>query len=118
MSTFAVKNAAAFRHELREFGEVVTYCPRNGRARAITAIVDRNPVEAVDESGAASPSPYSVVKVLEDCEDATYGGIDPAELDSGVDKLSYEARKGRKPELRTIRKPIEQGEGVMWLEVR
>ncbi len=71
------------------FGESVTYYPKGGGSRGITAIVDRNPVAGLNGVPHGN-TPKMVVSVKNDADD----GISSSELETGGDKIALAVRLG------------------------
>jgi hypothetical protein len=93
-------------------GEAVTYNPAS-TARAINAIVHRNPIEALPET----PDLVGIAFVVKVIDDDTLG-ISAAELNKGSDTISVAVREGGTPETRQITRLIESGGGMLTLGVR
>ena len=74
---------------LEQFGESITYLPRSGGARPITAIIDRDPPAVLDVAG-NSLFPLANIRVYNSCR----SGISSKELDSGKDEIEMLIRIG------------------------
>jgi hypothetical protein len=61
---------------LEQFGESITYLPRSGGARPITAIIDRDPPAVLDVSG-NSIFPLANIRVYNSCR----SGISSKEIE-------------------------------------
>jgi len=112
MSTFDSQFAASSRPALQEFfGEAVTYVPRTGATRAITAVwIERDQRQGVAElPDSIAPSVRIAVE-----DDATTG-ISQAELDLGGDRITYTYEGESKT--RPIQSPPIVRGGVIVLEV-
>jgi hypothetical protein len=102
---------------LTEHGETVTYRPANSLHREITALVQRQDVQAVDAvDGLAAP--LLMVEALSDPDDEDYGGIDPANVDPGGDKIQFAARKGTAAKLWAIEEVLPTDGGVTRVRLR
>lgn len=99
--------------QLRQFAETVVYRPKAGTARAITAIVDRNPPEAANEAGAMNQNRF-VVCVKDDELD----GVGIRELNTGGDAFDIEKRRGEAASTMYVSKLLNQDGGYLELEVR
>jgi len=95
------------------FGETVSYTPRGGVARNITAVVDREPIQPLPESPQGL-RPNVIVWVD---NDATTG-IDVTTLDTGGDTMSFPKRIGDTASTWSILKLVSQDNGMLQLEVR
>jgi len=98
---------------LEVFGESVTYYPRAGGSRSITAIVNRERPETVD----GAPHGSAPLLIIEVANDSTTG-ISSDEIDLGGDKVKLAVRIGKTTQQRVIRKILSQDEGMMKLELR
>mgnify|MGYP007100062069 FL=1 len=101
---------------MAEMGERVVYRPLNGKPRTITAIVDRNPPEAV--SGTEAPTFNYTVTVIADMQAATYGGIEAIEIDTGGDKIDLAPRRGNPVASRQVAVVLESDSVALVLGVR
>lgn len=98
---------------LDRFGEPVVYRPRSGRARTITAIVDRNPPETLANAENAVSQAF-VVMVANDDQD----GIPSRLLDTGGDAIDVSDRTGEAVRTRRIVRLVDDVGGMLTLEVR
>lgn len=96
------------------FAEAVIYTPRNGTARTINAIVDRNPPALATSPG--DPMPLMTVSVA---NNATTG-ISSAELDVGGDTITVAYRIGRTAKSYQIHLPdgVTHDRAILNLELR
>lgn len=94
------------------FGEAITYTKSSGATRAITGIVNRNPVSPVPEA-MDTARPLFHVTVL---NNATTG-ILFTELDLGGDKLSFPNRIGEAAQSHHLSKIADQCPDAMVLEI-
>jgi len=95
--------------------EEVTYVPRKGTPRVISAVVDRQPKTSLSEmQGRTNALPFFQIEVEND--PAT--GISADELDTGGDRIEVAVRVGQIQESRAIRRIVSQDEGMIVLEVR
>lgn len=101
----------------RQFGEEIQYLPRDGAPRTVTAIILREPLQALEpiDDGVA---PALTVKVLNKRIDAEWGGIPVDQLDTGGDKVYLSWRKGEEPAEFSITKLIGVKGGMTVFEVR
>lgn len=97
------------------FAEDVTYIPRKGTARVVSAVVDRSPPQALSEiPGRTNAVPMMMIEVENDVST----GISADELDTGGDRIEVAIRVGGLQESRAIRRIVSQDEGMIVLEVR
>lgn len=96
-----------------DFAEDVTYYPRGGAARAISAVVIRETLAIVSEDG-DNVIPMFEVHVA---NNAT-SGISSAELNLGGDSVEFAIRVGVSVTRRTITKLLGHDEGMLILECR
>ena len=94
-----------------EFGETVTYYPRAGGSRTMTAIVDRSPPEVWTPAGAITPS--LTIRVQNDASI----GISHDEIDAGDQVLVAVVAKGT-PERRTFMSTLNSDGQVTEIAVR
>ena len=101
-----------------DFGETVTYYPRNffGQAsrssRSISAVVIREQLQGLAQDGGDAVVPRFEVHVR---NDSTYG-ISSDELDLGGDQIGFPVRDGKTAEKRSITRLITQDTGMLVLE--
>ena len=95
------------------FGETVTYKPRAGGSRSISAVVSREPPEGLH----GAPHGSSSVTTIEVANDSTTG-INSNEVDIGGDNVNLAVRIGESVQDRPIKKIISQDAGMMRLELR
>lgn len=93
MSDFDDQFSASFTDLLDMYGQSVVYRPGGGTPRTITAIVNNAPPEPTPGIDNA-PVAKCIVRALSDASNATYGGIDPAAVDTGRDKIDVPLRSG------------------------
>jgi hypothetical protein len=96
-----------------EFAEQVVYRPRSGRARTITAIVDRNPPDNLGNVENTVSQAF-VVMVANDDQD----GIPSRLLDTGGDAIDVSDRTGETVKTRRIVRLVDDAGGMLTLEVR
>lgn len=96
-------------------GETIIYIPKNGLPREITAIVDRNPPEILQQIE-GGVSPRLVIQVLNDEKT----GISSALFDKGGDKARVALRKGGKVDEngRSLVELLSDVAGMCRIEVR
>lgn len=75
---------AAFPQLLNQFGESITYLPRAGGTRSITAIIEREPPAIFDAAG-NTVLPQFIVRVYNSCR----SGISSKEIDTGGDEVEF-----------------------------
>lgn len=98
---------------LTTFGETVTYYPKAGGSRQITAIVSRErPAEL--EGAPHGRAPRLSVSVAND----STTGISSDEIDTGGDEINLSVRIGETAQRRRITKILSQDAGMMKLELR
>ena len=98
--------------ELAAFGEPVTYYPKGGSSRDITAIVDRNPVAGINGVPHGNTAKL-IVLVKNDSDD----GISSSEVEIGGDKISLSVRIGKTATQKRITAIQSHDVGMMYLEV-
>lgn len=96
-----------------DFGETVTYYPRDGSPRSIVAVVIRNAISPIPEE-ADIVSPVFEIHVHNDCET----GIASDELNLGGDAIEFARRVGECTERRFINRMLDHDEGMLVLECR
>lgn len=74
---------------LQNYGESITYFPKAGARRCITAIVDRSPPAIFDAAGTAT-LPTATIRVNNSCRT----GIASREVDIGSDEVEMVLRVG------------------------
>lgn len=117
MTAFDTQFASAFRSLLALHGELVTYQPRDGAGREITALVTRRELMPLDPlEGAIAPQVQ--LEALDDPDDLDYGGIDPAQVNTGGDRVELAWQQGGVVESRSVAKRIPSDGGVVRLEMR
>ena len=114
MSVFTDRLAADLVPDLLdEFGETVTYRPRTGDARSITAIVERGgPADLAPAAGGVAP--LLRVRVAND----STTGISSDEIDTGGDRIDVAHRVGVAATTRPIVRIIEHDAASLLLELR
>jgi hypothetical protein len=95
-----------------DFGETVTYYPRDGRSRSFVAVVFRNPVSMIPEDFDVA-NPVFEVHVHND----PVTGIDSEQLNRGGDYLAFPDVVGRDVKKHSIRL-VDHDEGMLVLECR
>ena len=105
--------AAATPEFLTMFGETVTYKPLAGGSRAITAVVNREGVGAVDGLPHGQGPLVSVIVA----NDAVTG-ISTADIDTGGDKVTVAWQIGETATDRRITDILSQDAGMLELELR
>ena len=95
------------------FAESVTYYPKAGGSRAISAVVTRQQPAEVD----GAPHGHAPKLSVHVINDATTG-ISSAELDTGGDEINVAVRTGDTATRRRITKIISIDAGMMELELR
>jgi len=99
---------------LARFGETVTYKPLAGGSRAITAVVNREGVGAVDGLPHGQGPLVSIIVA----NDAVTG-ISRAELDTAGDKVSLTWRTGGAVrDCIIVEPPLSEDAGMLELELR
>ena len=98
---------------LTTFGETVTYYPKAGGSRSITAVVSRQPPGSLD----GAPHGHAPRLSVHVKNDAT-AGISSAEIDTGGDELNLAVRIGEAAENRRITKILNMDHGMLELELR
>lgn len=114
MTDFDTRFAArSFPRLLARHGESIVYRPKNGRARTITAIVQRDaPAQAVEHN--LINKDVMTVEVLADEVD----GIGLRELNTNGDTIEFPKRKSGESSTLSIAKLVNQEGGILTLEVR
>lgn len=99
---------------MQQFGEPITYFPRDGSAgddgRLISAMVERQELEALSEAGDISIQ-GTIVRVRND----DTKGIASDEVDTGGDELSFARRVGETPQRRSIVRVLSDANGLLRL---
>lgn len=95
------------------FGETVTYKPRGGGTRSISAVVNREQPAGLD----GAPHGHAPVVTIEVINDSTTG-ISSDEVDCGGDNVNLAVRIGDTPQDRPIVNAISMDAGMMRLELR
>jgi hypothetical protein len=96
-----------------DFAEPVTYYPRAGEARPISAVVLREQLAVLPEDG------DSVLPVFEiHVANNSTTGIASHELNLGGDALEFAVRVGQQASKRSILKLLGHDEGMLVLECR
>ena len=107
---------------LGTWGEDATYTPDGGTARTITVIADRNRANVQDlngvDAGIRTRRPGLVVWASVDPDEATYGGIDPAGLDTGSDYINIAPRAGGPAQDMGVQSILSVDNGMIALELR
>lgn len=96
---------------LAEFGETITYTPRGGSPRTITAIVNRNPARLL-ASMQDVVSALVTIRVLDDASNATYGGIASSAVNLGGDSVTLAVRAGETPSVLALNEFLSDDGGV------
>lgn len=110
---YRAENYAACVLDTDAFAERVTYRPRGGGDREISALVKRDPPSVHPQTGVAL-APRCVVAVA--CDETL--GITAAELDVGADQLLLPRAVDGSIEARIITKIIHQSTTRLVIEVR
>lgn len=95
------------------FGDTVTYKPRGGGTRSISAVITRERPEGLD----GAPHGHAPVVTIEVINDSTTG-ISSDEVDTGGDNVNLAVRLGDTPQDRPIVNIISTDAGMMRLELR
>lgn len=98
---------------LSTFGETVTYYPKAGGSREITAVVTRGQPAELD----GAPHGHADRLTIQVANDATTG-ISSDEVDTGGDEVKLARRIGETAANKRITKLISQDAGMMELELR
>lgn len=106
-------DASAVFCNVNDFAESATYYAWHGSARAITVIVERDPLAVFGPDG-DDVLPSFAVKVV----NSTTLGISSEELNLGGDAIEFAVRVGQDKSMRTITRLIEHDEGMLVLECR
>jgi len=106
-------DAATVFCNVNDFAEAVTYHKRNGLARSINAVVQREAFAINPEDG-DTITPVFEVHVANDSTD----GISSDELNIGGDMLAFAVRVGKAVERRSIVRLMSHDEGMLVLECR
>lgn len=96
-----------------DHAEPVTYYKRDGRARPIDAVVERQALQLLIEDG-DNVIPIFEIYVANDRE----LGISSEELNLGGDTIAFAIRVGQPISQRTITKLLGHDEGMLILECR
>ena len=100
-------------HLVDTCGESVTYYPKAGGSRAITAIVNRG------QPGGLDGPPHGAAPRLIICvENDSTSGISSDEIDTGGDEVKVAVRIGETAQKRRITKIVTMDAGMMELELR
>ena len=106
---------------LREFGEEITYRPKDGLNRTILAVVDRDPPAPVEGAGEGVMGKRIVIWVANNESSIAideFGGIAVDELNTGGDEVDLPVRLGKTAETRQLGQLLEQDGGMLSIEVR
>lgn len=96
---------------LRQFGETVTYHPADGtQPRAITAMVERQPLTVIPETGEQIAESI-IVRVK---NDGTLG-IASEEVDTGGDEIELPTEVNARPQKRSIVRVLSDSNGLVRL---
>jgi len=93
-----------------DFAEPVTYYKRDGEARQIDVVIDRQALATMEDT----VIPSFEVQVVNDC----VLGISSEELNLGGDSIEFEMRVGGGKLKRSITKLLGHDEGMLILECR
>lgn len=94
-------------------GESVTYYPKGGGSRAITAIINRGQPGDLD-GPPQGVAPRLIIHVANDSST----GISSNEIDTGGDEVKVAVRIGETVQSRRITKIVTMDAGMMELELR
>ena len=94
------------------FGESVTYWPKAGGSRAITAVVTRGLPETI-EGAPYGHAPKTTIQVV----NSNTTGIRSDEINLQGDKIEYQIRIGETAQKRRITNIISNDHGMMELEI-
>lgn len=108
------EDAVAVFCNLDDFAETLVYHKKDGGARTIRAVVDRQSYAAVTEAGGAYVLPLFEIHVA---NNATTG-ITSEELNLGGDFFVFSDRIGKRTEERAITSLVSHDEGMLILECR
>jgi hypothetical protein len=108
------EDAVAVFCNLDDFAETIVYHKRDGEARSIRAVVDRQSYAGVNEDGGAYVLPLFEIHVA---NNATTG-ITSEELNLGGDFFEFADRLGRETDRRSIVRLVSHDEGMLILECR
>ena len=112
MPTFDNEFAASAALELLAmYGETITYTPRGGSPRTVTAIVNRNPAKLLATMQDVV-SALVVIRVLDDSSNATYGGIASSAVNFGGDTITAAVRAGETASVLALNEFISDNGGV------
>lgn len=84
---------SAFPDLLDRFGTSFTYKPYGGSPRTITGIITTDALQALAGIDDA-PSSTALIRVLNDPDNSTYGGIDASAIAEGRDKVTIALKNG------------------------
>lgn len=96
---------------LSMYGETITFAPRSGSPRTLTAIVNRNPLQGLS-SVQDMPSVKVLIRVLDDSANATYGGIAASAVDLGGDRIRLAVRSGGTAEYLALKEFVSDNGGM------
>ena len=113
-NAFDTNLAAEASYFASAFGEAVTYKPRGGGSRAISAVVFRKQPEPIGTGGAGVETTLAEIRV----ENNSSTGISAAELDTGGDKVTLAMRSGETAIDHRITQLLNDEDGMLSLEVR
>ncbi|AMV30908.1 hypothetical protein VN12_19560 [Pirellula sp. SH-Sr6A] len=108
------EDAVAVFCNLDDFAETLVYHKRDGGARTIRAVVDRQSYAGVNEDGGAYVLPLFEIHVANNAET----GITSEELNLGGDFFEFSDRIGKDPARRAIVRLVSHDEGMLILECR
>jgi len=97
-------------------GELVTFLPDKGKQRPITVIPVRGPMLGMEPPAGGVHRPL-VVRVMQDPDDPEWGGIDPAKLELGKDRIRMAWRRGDAPQDYMVMDRLGQVAGMIELEL-
>lgn len=109
-STFDAQfSRAGFPNLLRQFGEPVTYWPREGGSRPIDAIIERDPPTIFNAAGEVV-LPEFVLRV----NNSSKSGIASTEIDTGGDEIEFKENVDDvKPSKFMVGQVVSQDAGVL-----
>ena len=92
---------------LRQFGELVTYHPLEGRSRVVQAMVERNESEIIAEVGDLNGQAVIVRVLNNECK-----GITSIEIDTGGDEIEVALRVGETRQRRSVVRLLNAQNGL------
>lgn len=106
---------------LREWAEAVTYTPREGAARQILAIPNREEPAVLEGPAEGAVRPRMTVEVANRATsvgDDGFGGVSSAEVDTGGDTMTVSERLGKAARVMRVVSIEDQDEAMMTLGLR